>query len=293
MENQSEPATQDFVSRFLDPARAGDYAVDADGATLRKRGRADDDLARYGAAEDREQWAEVQAELMEGILERTDAMLEIENVRKAFAGHDALFAWRGPLSGDVLDVGGGWGLFRQWWTARPGETFVVHDPGIERHDAGPYPEQREVYARAFARPLVFVEGVGETLPYRDGSFDTALINASLDHTLDPQRVFREIFRVLKPGGTFLCMEHIEDAQKVNPEHYTVRRRIERVVKDPSRVVGFVRAKMHHDHHMHHFTSGSLGRLAREAGFRQISTEVLDMEHRTIAVESKKPFDAPA
>jgi len=289
MEDQSQAAAPDFVTRFLAPDHADEYAVDPDGSTLRKRAP-ESALSDYGAEQERE-WAEIQSELMEGILQRTDAMLDLAVVRATCEGYDAFFRRRGPLAGNVLDVGGGWGLFRQWWTARPGEHFVVHDPGIERHDAGAYPEQREVYARAFSKPLVFVEGVGERLPYRDGSFDTAMINAALDHTLDPQRVFEEIFRVLVPGGTFLCMEHIEDAKKVNPEHYRLSNRVARVARDPKRVMGFVRAKLHGDHHMHHFTSQSLPRLARDAGFMQVSTEVVNPEHSSIAVESKKPFDA--
>jgi SAM-dependent methyltransferase len=44
-------------------------------------------------------------------------------------------------------------------------------------------------------------GVGEYLPFRDGSVDAVLFNTSLDHILDWRRALEEAHRVLAPGGT--------------------------------------------------------------------------------------------
>ncbi len=43
-------------------------------------------------------------------------------------------------------------------------------------------------------------GVGEYLPFKDGSLDGVLFNTSLDHILDWRRAISEAGRVLKSGG---------------------------------------------------------------------------------------------
>lgn len=48
-------------------------------------------------------------------------------------------------------------------------------------------------------------GVGEYLPFQDGTVDGVLFNTSLDHILDWRRALEEAHRVLKPGGMlYLC-----------------------------------------------------------------------------------------
>lgn len=42
-----------------------------------------------------------------------------------------------------------------------------------------------------------------TLPYRDGEFDAALCTVSVQYLTQPVAVFREVGRVLKPGGVFV------------------------------------------------------------------------------------------
>jgi ubiquinone/menaquinone biosynthesis C-methylase UbiE len=69
-------------------------------------------------------------------------------------------------------------------------------------------------ARAAARlaqshvPVASVPGAGERLPFPDASFDTVVTCLTLCSVADPPRVLAEIRRVLKPGGTFLFLEHV-------------------------------------------------------------------------------------
>lgn len=46
----------------------------------------------------------------------------------------------------------------------------------------------------------WVRGVGESLPFPDGGFDTVLLLQSLQYVAEPRRVLREAGRVLAPGG---------------------------------------------------------------------------------------------
>lgn len=47
--------------------------------------------------------------------------------------------------------------------------------------------------------------VTPTLPYNDASFDLALCSVSVEYLIHPLEVFKEVARVLKPGGTFVVV----------------------------------------------------------------------------------------
>jgi SAM-dependent methyltransferase len=47
-------------------------------------------------------------------------------------------------------------------------------------------------------------GVGEKIPYPDAHFDLVVADNVLEHLDNPDRVFSEIARVLKPGGVFIA-----------------------------------------------------------------------------------------
>lgn len=47
------------------------------------------------------------------------------------------------------------------------------------------------------------EGVGESVPYADGTFDVVVADNVLEHLERPSEVFREVARVLRPTGEFI------------------------------------------------------------------------------------------
>jgi SAM-dependent methyltransferase len=66
-----------------------------------------------------------------------------------------------------------------------------------------------------------VLGIGEALPFRDGSFDFAFTLSVVPHTTEPAVVMRELFRVLKPGGRFIgTMEFLEPCHMQSRHHVT-------------------------------------------------------------------------
>lgn len=76
------------------------------------------------------------------------------------------------------------------------------------------------YASSFQEPAeieTLIESDIDTLPFPDGYFNVITCSWVLEHLQAPERVFREISRVLKPGGHFLFITP-------NKRNYVVRLR---------------------------------------------------------------------
>jgi len=104
---------------------------------------------------------------------------------------------------ELLDVAGGTGdiAFRFLKQAGAGGSAVICDISIEMLEAG--------RARAVAKgavPLSFVQGNAEALPFAGARFDAYTIAFGIRNVTHIQKALAEAYRVLKPGGRFLCLE---------------------------------------------------------------------------------------
>jgi SAM-dependent methyltransferase len=104
-------------------------------------------------------------------------------------------------SGRCLEVGAGTGLNLDLWPADI-EELVLTEP-----DPHMVLRLRRKLERS-GRQAQLVETGGERLPFPDSSFDTVALTLVLCTVPDPADVLREISRVLKPGGSFLFLEHV-------------------------------------------------------------------------------------
>jgi demethylmenaquinone methyltransferase/2-methoxy-6-polyprenyl-1,4-benzoquinol methylase len=75
-----------------------------------------------------------------------------------------------------------------------------------------YGETKVARARP-ARRIDFVQGDAERLPFGDGTFDAAMVGFGIRNLTHLKQGFREMHRVLKPGGTLMCLEF---SRPVNP-----------------------------------------------------------------------------
>ncbi|NLW75252.1 MAG: class I SAM-dependent methyltransferase, partial [Methanomicrobiales archaeon] len=64
--------------------------------------------------------------------------------------------------------------------------------------------------------VIYKEGNALSMPFEDNAFDSAFSNGSMHEWEDPEKVFSEIFRVLKPGSTFSVSDLRRD---LSPEIY--------------------------------------------------------------------------
>jgi ubiquinone/menaquinone biosynthesis C-methylase UbiE len=104
-----------------------------------------------------------------------------------------------PPHGRMLDVGTGAGDF-------------------STHEGMPWPTDLRILAMDITREaleilppdprLTLLQADAGRIPLRDGSCDAAVIGGMLYHrrVADPERVIREVFRILKPGGRLLTLE---------------------------------------------------------------------------------------
>lgn len=118
---------------------------------------------------------------------------------ESFAGVGNPFSLRSLEVGErVVDVGSGAGF----------------DSFIAAHHVGPagqvvgvdMTEEMLEKAKATAHQLSmdhveFREGLAESLPVEDGWADVVISNGVINLCSDKRRVFRELYRVLRPGGT--------------------------------------------------------------------------------------------
>ncbi|MEI8320716.1 MAG: bifunctional demethylmenaquinone methyltransferase/2-methoxy-6-polyprenyl-1,4-benzoquinol methylase UbiE [Alphaproteobacteria bacterium] len=105
----------------------------------------------------------------------------------------------------VLDLGGGTGdislgIVKKYGHLRPHITLC--DPSKEMMEQG----QEKSYDKNLFQGIEWVEGSAENLPFDDGSMDVCTMAFSLRNVTKKKRALEEIYRVLKPGGCFLCLE---------------------------------------------------------------------------------------
>lgn len=90
----------------------------------------------------------------------------------------------------LLDLGAGAGIVPTMDFRGRAQRICGVDPD-ERVGQNPYLDEGKV-------------GVGESIPWQDERFDVVVSDNVLEHLTEPDAVFREVARVLKPGGLFVA-----------------------------------------------------------------------------------------
>ena len=123
---------------------------------------------------------------------------------------DAMVAWLNPPKRPgwrLLDVAGGTGdiAFRIVDASGGHAAATVLDINGSMLEVGRDRAQK----RGFSDAVEFVEANAEALPFADGSFDAYTIAFGIRNVPHIDAALAEAYRVLKPGGRFLCLEFSE------------------------------------------------------------------------------------
>lgn len=164
-----------------------------------------------------------------------------------------------PLTGDVLDVGGGFGLVTVQAALDPSKIVCI-DPMVCLWDRLPASPYKTHYAKLSA--VTRIPGYAEHLPFPNATFDTVHMRSCLDHFANPHRALLEARRVLKPKGKLVVGLAMEGAFKL--DHSGFVNVAKRKLKES--VIGDIYERFF-DQHMFHPTEESLRALLSGAGFQ--------------------------
>jgi arsenite methyltransferase len=166
------------------------------------------------------------------------------------------------LGETVLDLGSGGGIDVLLSARRVGPTGKAY--GLDMTDEM-LALARENQRKAGVENAEFLKGEIESIPLPDNSVDVVISNCVINLSADKDKVLREAFRVLKPGGRFAVSDVVVRGDV--PEQ--IRRSIEMWV-------GCIAGALHDDEY--------IGKLVK-AGFSDVSIEPT----RVYSIEDARQF----
>jgi demethylmenaquinone methyltransferase/2-methoxy-6-polyprenyl-1,4-benzoquinol methylase len=149
--------------------------------------------------------ADMVARVFESVAPRYDLMNDLMSAGVHRLWKNALVDVLAPRRGEkLLDVAGGTGDIAFRIVGRLGEDadVTVCDINPAMLEVG----RDRAADRGLLRGLTWTTGDAENLPFPDRSFDACTIAFGLRNVTDIDKALGEAFRVLKPGGRYLCLE---------------------------------------------------------------------------------------
>ena len=142
------------------------------------------------------------------VAQRYDLMNDLMSAGLHRAWKDALVTAINPPKSEreftLLDVAGGTGdiSFRTIAAGGPGTRATVADINADMLGVG----RERAYAQALDDVVTFVDANAEALPFLDKSFDAVSIAFGIRNVPRIDVALKEMHRVLRLGGRFLCLE---------------------------------------------------------------------------------------
>lgn len=132
-------------------------------------------------------------------LDRHANAREFLDLSKAYKRVSILQRYQSIQSKKMLEIGSGFGTSLAVWIKCFGLDGYGIEPGSKGFNEGLH-ASKAVFAANGIDPERLCEGVGESLPFPNESFDIVYSANILEHTRDPEAVLTESIRVLRKGG---------------------------------------------------------------------------------------------
>jgi ubiquinone/menaquinone biosynthesis C-methylase UbiE len=97
-------------------------------------------------------------------------------------------------------------------------------------------------AQSLGRQIELIVGDAQALPFPDQRFDTVVCTLSLCSIPDEQQAVAQVWRVLRPGGCFVALEHVRSPNPIIRgierllDPYTVRTGGDHLLREPLEAV---------------------------------------------------------
>jgi ubiquinone/menaquinone biosynthesis C-methylase UbiE len=138
----------------------------------------------------------------------------LEKIDDTFVEH-AVRLVRGCESGRALDIGTGPGQIVLKLARRvPGWTFI----GVDRSANMIAHAQKDAGQKRTGAQARFFVADGNRLAFPDASFELVMCNSVLHHIAEPQKLFVEVARLVKPGGAILIRDLRRPSRVAYPLH---------------------------------------------------------------------------
>ena len=137
------------------------------------------------------------------VSENYDLMNDIMSFGVHRIWKNSLLDWMAPRqSHHMLDLAGGTGDIALGFLNRGGGKATIADLNFQMLSVG----KQKNNSLSVNNNLSWLACNGENLPFNDNNFDIVSISFGLRNITHKSIALNEIFRVLKPGGRFMCLE---------------------------------------------------------------------------------------
>lgn len=136
---------------------------------------------------------------------------------------------------------------------------------------------REEAEKAGLVNMEFVEGMAENLPFADKSFDIVMSRLAFHHFVNPDKIFAEMKRVLKPGGKLILMDMIVQEKELRDKVNSLEKPQDRkdALEELRNKVDFLE-RMRDFSHVRDLTLGEMRDLYSKNGLQLLLQEKMDI-----------------